>query len=241
MKAANWPDCWIKTALELTQEYYMKWYGRSAEEEDETDLVIVEPEEADKFISPAQRILLTAAAASAPPSTSLSDLIERTARTPPQYDHIKGKYVSKDPRAYWEAKLAESGGGGNRLAEFACDLFNCPASSIDVERSFSHGRHLVSEFQHAYTPKRISSLLIIASYWKCGIIKSGLLTMRQREEARAAAKDAALAKQAELAKKRAAEEEAERAAEEGDDDVEERPRTRRRLDFSADPQDADDE
>ncbi|GAA6044781.1 hypothetical protein JCM8097_001227, partial [Rhodosporidiobolus ruineniae] len=91
MKAANWPELWIKTALELTQEYYMKWYGRSAaEEEEETDLVIVEPEEADEFISPAQRILLTAAAASAPPSTSLSDLIERTARTPPQYDHVKG-------------------------------------------------------------------------------------------------------------------------------------------------------
>ncbi|GAA6045426.1 hypothetical protein JCM8097_000508, partial [Rhodosporidiobolus ruineniae] len=157
-----------------------------------------------------------------------------------QYDHVKGKYVSKDPRAYWEAKLAESGGGGNRLAEFACDLFNCPASSIDVERSFSHGRRLVSEFQHAYTPKRISSLLVIASYWKRGIIKSGLLTMRRCEEARVEAKDAALAKQAGLAKKRAAEEAAEQAEEEGDDDADERPRTRRRLDSSADPQGAED-
>ncbi|GAA6035396.1 hypothetical protein JCM8097_008855 [Rhodosporidiobolus ruineniae] len=242
LEKAGWSKAWIDTAIKITQDYYWEHYGSRAEESDD-DIIIEEPEQDDDlFLSPSEQMLRAAMASSAPPPTTLTDLIERTARAPRQYNFLKsGKARVKDPKSYWEGKLAAEGSGGNRLAEFACDLYNCPASSIDVERSFSLGRCLVSEFQHSLSARRIASLLTVSFYSKHGIIKSGLLAMRQREEKRQAATAASAAAAADSVRKRAAEEAAARPENEASDDEDERPSQRRRLSSSLSSLDDDDE
>ncbi|GAA5991762.1 hypothetical protein JCM11641_004999 [Rhodosporidiobolus odoratus] len=139
--------------------------------------------------------------------TTQHDLIERTARATRVADFKNGRNVRKDPQAFWAAKEFEAGGMGDKLAEMAVDVFECPAASVDAERSFSHGRRVVSEFQHPLSPRRISSLLVVASYSKYAIIKPGLLSMRRKERARADNKRRAQARATKAAAEKAAVEE----------------------------------
>lgn len=150
-----------------------------------------------------------AAAAASQEHPSLDDIIRRTAESPPSHA-IDSKGTLKDRIAvdFWEGMRRKDGGKGDGLASFAVDVYSGPgklsfrlrllpislvyvliplltrtASSVDVERSFSSGRRVVSEFQHNLTHSKVCDIMTVSALITLEVIKPGLLIMERGRQA----------------------------------------------------------
>ncbi|KAF4614987.1 hypothetical protein D9613_003531 [Agrocybe pediades] len=61
---------------------------------------------------------------------------------------------------YW----TQMDGGGNRLAHMALDYFSIPASSTDVEQSFSHGGLTISKLRHSLSDESARAACVMGSW-----------------------------------------------------------------------------
>ncbi|KIM62603.1 hypothetical protein SCLCIDRAFT_119195 [Scleroderma citrinum Foug A] len=59
-----------------------------------------------------------------------------------------------------------------RLSRMACDYLSVPATSVDVERLFSHGRFLLSHVRSHLSPQSIRALLCLGAWSELNLIKS---------------------------------------------------------------------
>ncbi|KNF03378.1 hypothetical protein PSTG_03319 [Puccinia striiformis f. sp. tritici PST-78] len=57
----------------------------------------------------------------------------------------------------------------------ALDVLSCPATTVDVERSFSFGRDYVSLGRHCLSATSVTWGMAVAFYAKNGKIKTGVL------------------------------------------------------------------
>ncbi|KIM58132.1 hypothetical protein SCLCIDRAFT_128912, partial [Scleroderma citrinum Foug A] len=59
-----------------------------------------------------------------------------------------------------------------RLSRMALDYLSIPATSVDVERLFSHGRLLLSHVHSCLSPQSVRALLCLGAWSELNLVKS---------------------------------------------------------------------
>ncbi|KAH9456329.1 hypothetical protein Pst134EB_012532 [Puccinia striiformis f. sp. tritici] len=75
----------------------------------------------------------------------------------------------------WWMRQQHAGNTDGGLLQMALDVLSCPATTVDVERSFSFGRDYVSLQRHRLSASSVTRGMSVAFYGKNGKIKKGVL------------------------------------------------------------------
>lgn len=73
----------------------------------------------------------------------------------------------------WWIKQKNAGNTHGGLSQMALDVLSCPATSVDVERAFSFGRHYVNQSWHRLNSVSITRGMSVAFYSKNNLIETG--------------------------------------------------------------------
>ncbi|KNE93210.1 hypothetical protein PSTG_13385 [Puccinia striiformis f. sp. tritici PST-78] len=76
----------------------------------------------------------------------------------------------------WWMRQRRAGNTHGGLLRMALDVLSCPATTVDVERSFSFGRDYVALKRHRLSASSVTRGMAVAFYSKNGKIKPGLLS-----------------------------------------------------------------
>ncbi|PLW07450.1 hypothetical protein PCASD_24781 [Puccinia coronata f. sp. avenae] len=138
---AKWPQAWINKAINLTREMYNAWYKPK-------EPTSIAPKPKRVPAKPTGVLLGISAAAIARLADSPSEPLDVW---------LSGGLFLDDGApvnvlAWWvEQKRNENTHHG--LLQMALDVMCCPATTVDVERTFSFGRDYVSVRRHNLNPK----------------------------------------------------------------------------------------
>ncbi|KAA1112383.1 hypothetical protein PGTUg99_014835 [Puccinia graminis f. sp. tritici] len=75
----------------------------------------------------------------------------------------------------WWMRQRRAGNTHGGLLQMALDVLSCPATTVDVERSFSFGRDYVSLRRHRLSASSLTRGMAVLFYAKNGKIQSGVL------------------------------------------------------------------
>ncbi|KNE90718.1 hypothetical protein PSTG_15824 [Puccinia striiformis f. sp. tritici PST-78] len=92
----------------------------------------------------------------------------------------------------WWIRQRRAGNTHGGLLQMALDVLSCPATTVDVERSFSFGRDYVSLRRHRLSASSVTQGMTVAFYSKNGKIGSGVLhkwKLKKKNEAKQRDKD----------------------------------------------------
>ncbi|KNE92781.1 hypothetical protein PSTG_13838 [Puccinia striiformis f. sp. tritici PST-78] len=159
-KLAKWPNDWINEAINLTREMFDKWY----KPRNSTSA----PRPSKKGPPKPQTGVLAGlgAAAVARSAESSSDPVDIWL--------AGGLYLDEGQPINglkWWADQKRSGNTHHGLLQMALDVMCCPATTVDVERTFSFGRDYVSLRRHNLHAKSVSRGMALAFYSKNNKIK----------------------------------------------------------------------
>ncbi|GAA5882316.1 hypothetical protein JCM1840_005033 [Sporobolomyces johnsonii] len=163
LQEQDWPEEWQEEALKLAKAYRDKWYsGRSYSTTPDFHATPTPSSMLNQPLTAAQRMQARAEADPAVTSDPLDSFVSAT----PTFDRAAdGTVHDKGAVDFWLGQQRAAGGfGRDALADLGVDIFTCPATSVDVERAFSRGRRVVSEFQHSLSPQRIADTLSLSFY-----------------------------------------------------------------------------
>ncbi|KNF06729.1 hypothetical protein PSTG_00045 [Puccinia striiformis f. sp. tritici PST-78] len=158
-KLAKWPQSWADEAITLTRQMYERWYKPKPCEAAKTP---------KKGPQKAQTGVLAGlgAAAIARSAESLSNPIDIW---------LSGGLVLEEGAPVnglrWWIEQKRSGNTHHGLLSMALDVMSCPATTVDVERTFNFGRDYVSSRRHNLHPKSVSRGMALSFYSKNGMIK----------------------------------------------------------------------
>ncbi|KDQ08368.1 hypothetical protein BOTBODRAFT_93181, partial [Botryobasidium botryosum FD-172 SS1] len=165
MRDQEWQDDWIEEALFLLRS---KWKAQYAPRNQ--------------------------APCNAPPESNTEKLYDfdryrkqkrTTTATSDTIDQLES-YLSQDsfyvddPLAYWNDK--RSSGTWPELAQMALDYLTIPATSVDVERTFSYGRQTVSLYRHSLSSQSIRASIVFGNRCKEGLVNDDELVALLREK-----------------------------------------------------------
>ncbi|KNE93304.1 hypothetical protein PSTG_13345 [Puccinia striiformis f. sp. tritici PST-78] len=85
-------------------------------------------------------------------------------------------------RPKWWIRQGKGGNTHGGLLQMALDVLSCPATTVDVERSFSFGRDYVSLRRHRLNAASVTRGMTVAFYSKNGKIKKGVLRRWKQEQ-----------------------------------------------------------
>ncbi|KNE96079.1 hypothetical protein PSTG_10651 [Puccinia striiformis f. sp. tritici PST-78] len=161
-KIAGWEEEWIAEALRLTQEMFNTYYKPSPRAPPSTNQ--------HKGTKPETGNIAQLGAALAARGHSTNDPLENWLGSGLLLDD--GSPI--DALKWWiQQKRAGNTHGG--LLQMALDVLSCPATSVDVERAFSFGRHYVTQKRHRLNSVSITRGMSVAFYSKNNLIEPGLL------------------------------------------------------------------
>ncbi|KNE88916.1 hypothetical protein PSTG_17635 [Puccinia striiformis f. sp. tritici PST-78] len=159
-KLAKWPKAWIDKAIHLTREMYETWY------------------------KPKQPSALQRAPTTGPPKRQTGVLaglgaaaIARSADSilDPIDIWLSGGLILDEGAPInglkWWADQKRGGNTHHGLLQMALDVLCCPATTVDVERTFNFGRDYVSARRHNLDPKSISRGMALSFFSKNNKIK----------------------------------------------------------------------
>ncbi|KAH9441414.1 hypothetical protein Pst134EB_030079 [Puccinia striiformis f. sp. tritici] len=163
-KLAKWQPEWIEESIRLTRDMWETNYKPTAQ------LSTSQP--ADPSPKPVKGVLAGLMGASEAQGGNTS--------TDPIHMWLAGGLTLTDdgrpvnPIKWWmRQKRAGNSHGG--LLRMALDVLSCPATTVDVKRSFSFGRDYVSLKRHRLSSSSFTKGMTVAFYSKNGKIKAGML------------------------------------------------------------------
>ncbi|KNF03751.1 hypothetical protein PSTG_03272 [Puccinia striiformis f. sp. tritici PST-78] len=161
-KIAGWEEGWITEALRLTREMFNTYYKPSA-----SATLSTNPPKVNK---PKSGNIAQLGAALAARGQSANDPLDTWLASGLLLDD--GSPI--DALQWWiQQKRAGNTHGG--LLQMALDVLSCPATSVDVERVFSFGRHYVTQKRHRLNSISVTRGMSVAFYSKNKLIEPGLL------------------------------------------------------------------
>ncbi|KNF02054.1 hypothetical protein PSTG_04872 [Puccinia striiformis f. sp. tritici PST-78] len=163
-KLAKWQPEWIEESIRLTRDMWETNYKPTAQ------LSTSQP--ADPSPKPVKGILAGLMGASE----------AQGGNTPTDPIHMwlaGGLTLTDDGRPVnpikWWMRQKRAGNSHGGLLRMALDVLSCPATTVDVERSFSFGRDYVSLKRHRLSSSSVTKGMTVAFYSKNGKIKAGML------------------------------------------------------------------
>ncbi|KNE92982.1 hypothetical protein PSTG_13619 [Puccinia striiformis f. sp. tritici PST-78] len=165
-KLAKWKPEWINEAIRLTREMWESHYKPLPPQ-----LTTSQPPN-PRPSQPKTGVLAGLAGASeARGTTSPTD--------PLQVWLAGGLALTEDGRPVnslkWWMRQQRAGNTHGGLLQMALNVLSCPATTVDVERSFSFGRDYVSFRRHRLSAWSVTQGMAVAFYSRNGKIKRGLL------------------------------------------------------------------
>ncbi|KAG9125172.1 hypothetical protein FRC07_008697, partial [Ceratobasidium sp. 392] len=109
---------------------------------------------------------------------------------PPLLDFdAKGEPLLRNPLAWWHSQRV-AGNEWNGLTQMALDVLSMPATSVDVERTFSFAGTIVGKRRHSLSSYSIQATATLGSYSKAGLVKRGCLVLPREEKGKGKEKPA---------------------------------------------------
>ncbi|ORY54072.1 hypothetical protein BCR35DRAFT_16802 [Leucosporidium creatinivorum] len=185
LNAAEWEKEWIETAKE---GFIKRYKALLAAQAAVAAPVAVEAAPAPSSTTTSSIFQKARAAAAAAPPAPVVDALEEFIMAQPIYT-ASGEAV--DGIKFHLAVMREK--GANHVFSRMClDILSAPASLVDVERAFNHGRNLVSLRRFRLSNKSVVRGMAVAAYSREGWIKRRILWdgQKARKEAKAAKRNA---------------------------------------------------
>ncbi|KNE88550.1 hypothetical protein PSTG_18043 [Puccinia striiformis f. sp. tritici PST-78] len=159
-KLAKWPKSWIDEAIDLTREMYDTWYKPKNRESAQRPPRKGPPKTQTGVLAG------LGAAAMARSAEALSDPLDIW---------LSGGLFLDDGEPVnalkWWADQKRNGNTHHGLLAMALDVMCCPATTVDVERTFNFGRDYVTYRRHSLHAKSVSRGMALSFYSKNHRIK----------------------------------------------------------------------
>ncbi|KNF00418.1 hypothetical protein PSTG_06347 [Puccinia striiformis f. sp. tritici PST-78] len=160
-KLAQWPQSWIDKAINLTRDMFNTNYKAKQPTSSQTSVK-------QGPAKPQTGVLAGLGAAAAARSAEvISDPVDIWLAG----GLVLDRNSSPVNGLKWWGKQKQSGNNHHGLLQMVLDVLGCPATSVNVERSFNFGRDYVSARRHNLDAKSVSRGMALLFYLKNGKIK----------------------------------------------------------------------
>ncbi|OJA12661.1 hypothetical protein AZE42_13159 [Rhizopogon vesiculosus] len=159
-KSAGWEDDWINTAEALVRDEFERSYLDMEIEDDDVGMAVDLP--AKPAVGASCSNIFDSMPALAPSkSTDLGNELDR-------YLSADVENITANAIAWWHERHASY----PHLSRMAMDYLTIPATSVDVEHLFSHGRLLLTHVHSCLSAESTHALLCLSAWSHLNLVKT---------------------------------------------------------------------